>query len=68
MEYWPARIATRSVAGGSVGVLRQVRIAPRGPGVGGAARLTNTGPQKQPRMDPPSQATARQARMHADKA
>jgi len=29
MEYWPARIATRSVAGGSVGVLRQVRIAPR---------------------------------------
>jgi hypothetical protein len=26
MEYWPARIATRSLAGGSVGVLRQVRM------------------------------------------
>jgi hypothetical protein len=25
MDYWPARIATRSVAGGSEGVLRQVR-------------------------------------------
>jgi len=29
MECWPARIATRSVAGGSTGVLRFVRIAPR---------------------------------------
>ena len=33
MEYWPARIATRSVAGGSVGVLRQFGIAPRVRGV-----------------------------------
>jgi hypothetical protein len=36
MEYWPARIATRSVACGSVGVLRDVRIAPHGRRVGGA--------------------------------
>jgi hypothetical protein len=36
MEFWPARIATRSLAGGSVGVWREVRIALRGLGVGGA--------------------------------
>jgi hypothetical protein len=38
MEYWTARIATRSVAGGSVGVLRQVGIAPRVRGVGVARK------------------------------
>src|SRR5580704_12247658 len=36
MEFWPARIATRSVADGSTGVLRIVGIAPRVRGVGSA--------------------------------
>jgi hypothetical protein len=43
MEYWPARIATRSVAGGSVGVLRQLGIAPRVRGVGSAFRAHSVG-------------------------
>jgi hypothetical protein len=38
MVYWPARIATRSVAGGRVGVTRQFGIAPRVRGVGSAFR------------------------------
>ena len=29
MEYWPARIATRSVAGGSIGVLAKSELHPR---------------------------------------
>jgi hypothetical protein len=51
MEYWPARIATRSVAGGSVGVLRQFGIAPRVRGVGSAFRahlLATTNPGLKP--------------------
>ena len=42
MECWPARIATRSVAGGSTGVLRFVRIAPRYRWVGSACRAAAT--------------------------